>query len=217
VDGYDSKNNLYHINWGWGNANGYYDLDLTNTDKTFAFSQRQEAAVGIQPSTSLTTSLLQVIEGDHSVRTYHKKGDNVSISYKVQNVAGAYYANCNLGVEVKDLNTGTYRTLQLGKLSDASQRISGAKTVYYNLSFDTIAVGTRWMINPIYWYDDPKQYTYIPADEHMRNIQFEVISETDGPTDVTEYFDHRTVVDRSPFVDHRNALPQIAKRFEAHR
>jgi len=196
VDGYDNKNQLYHINWGWASGDGYFDLDLTNTGDSFtAYSESQEATVGIQPRTTLTTSVLKVTGGSNKMNPYYKKGDKLSLSYKVQNIAGESKANCNIGVEVKDLNTGTYRTVLLTTLENLDQRSSSYQYMYYKLSFDTIPVGTRWMVNPIYWNDDPKQYTYIPAEKSMRNLQFEVISTPASPTDISEYFDHRAVVE----------------------
>lgn len=49
LDGYNSAGEV-HINWGWkGGGNGYYDIDLTDTENDF--NQQQSMIIGIMPST----------------------------------------------------------------------------------------------------------------------------------------------------------------------
>lgn len=52
-DGYDTDGSKLHINWGWGGAcNGYYTLDLSIPQIKYAFSNYQEAIIGLAPDTA---------------------------------------------------------------------------------------------------------------------------------------------------------------------
>ena len=49
VDGYNSTDNTYHVNWGWsGYANGYFTLNAFTIDGE-TFNQYQSMVIGIQP------------------------------------------------------------------------------------------------------------------------------------------------------------------------
>ena len=52
-DGYDAKQGLYHMNWGWGGScDGYYALSALNPSNK-AYNTRRRAYVGINPDYKL--------------------------------------------------------------------------------------------------------------------------------------------------------------------
>ena len=62
-DGYDSANDLYHFNWGWGGSyNGWFAMSaLTPYNRNYSF--RKEAVIGIDPTTNVPGDL----NGDGSI------------------------------------------------------------------------------------------------------------------------------------------------------
>lgn len=58
LDGYDSKTNLFHFNFGWGGSgDGYYPVDDSD-DSMGGFSKGQEIVYGIHPNTrNIQTSI----------------------------------------------------------------------------------------------------------------------------------------------------------------
>lgn len=65
VDGYDSTGRV-HINWGWkGSDNGYYDIDLDDTENDF--SRAQSMIIGMQPINSSGIEHTTVASADKAV------------------------------------------------------------------------------------------------------------------------------------------------------
>ena len=63
-DGYNSSNNMFHINWGWGSyCDGYYAIGSLNPasggtggNATYTFNLSNTAIIGIEPNTSFSTT-----------------------------------------------------------------------------------------------------------------------------------------------------------------
>lgn len=50
ADGYRTKDNKYHINWGWtGSYNGWYALSALSPSQGYDYSYHAGATIGIQP------------------------------------------------------------------------------------------------------------------------------------------------------------------------
>jgi len=71
VDGYDSGNSdLFHINWGWWGANGYFSLDnlaFVYEGDYYNFNTQQQALFGICPNPACAPSVVNnnnVLSGD---------------------------------------------------------------------------------------------------------------------------------------------------------
>ena len=84
VDGYDSSNNKYHINWGWsGDYNSYFALNAFNGAGS-TYNQYQQMVIGIQPPSqiprlklSTTTLELECFKGQSVSSTFRLMGMNL--------------------------------------------------------------------------------------------------------------------------------------------
>ena len=84
VDGYDSSNNKYHINWGWsGSYNNYFALNAFNGAGS-TYNQYQQMVIGVQPPTmiprlkvSQRSLSMECFKGQTATATFTLRGSNL--------------------------------------------------------------------------------------------------------------------------------------------
>lgn len=88
VDGYDSSNDTYHINWGWnGRGNGYFALNAF-TYGSYTFGTGQQMVIGIQPPEGYQDPRLQAYPTTLDMQAYIGKPSTAVISLKGTNLTG---------------------------------------------------------------------------------------------------------------------------------
>lgn len=92
VDGYDETGKV-HINWGWlGQANGYYDIDLTETG--LDFNKSQSMIIGIRPpNTANAISLPEKNTSNTGESLYTLDGRRIPATQTQNLRKGIYIAN----------------------------------------------------------------------------------------------------------------------------
>ena len=97
IDGYNSANDRFHLNWGWnGSYDGYFKLDDLNpggSSTNYHFDLFATATIGIEPyadfDTSSVTTVVTGVEGEGSVTgagTYNF-GDTITLTATAGNEA----------------------------------------------------------------------------------------------------------------------------------
>ena len=93
IDGYDTEGKV-HINWGWyGQRNGFYDIDLSETG--IDFNQRQSMVIGIKPieqTTAITD--IDVNKTTENYTIYSLDGRKITTGNTIPNLnKGIYIIN----------------------------------------------------------------------------------------------------------------------------
>lgn len=84
VDGYDSSNNKYHINWGWsGDYNNYFALNAFNGGGS-TYNQYQQMVIGIQPASQIPR--LRVSQKSLSMECFKGQTANAQFTLRGSNL-----------------------------------------------------------------------------------------------------------------------------------
>lgn len=128
-DGYDTDGSKLRINWGWGGAyNGFFTLDLYDSDLDLDFVNHQEAIIGLAPDTA-TVELENIVnlacfyyDGLYGIRpqgpTDIKKGTAIKfdLGWFMNSLNRKVTADLKICLEGKDGNMrqeGWYYTLKI--------------------------------------------------------------------------------------------------------
>ena len=88
VDGYDSTNDTYHVNWGWnGRGNGFFALNAF-TYNDYTFGTGQQMVIGIQPPAGYQNPRLQAYPVTIDMQSYINRTATATISLKGTNLTG---------------------------------------------------------------------------------------------------------------------------------
>ena len=107
VDGYDSSNDTYHINWGWnGRGNGYFALNAF-TYGEYTFGTGQQMVIGIQPPADYQNPRLQAYPLAVDMQCYIHQTATAVIDIKGTNLTGDVTLSLNDADNVFSLDAAT--------------------------------------------------------------------------------------------------------------
>ena len=86
IDGYDSTNDTYHINWGWnGRGNGHFALNAFSY-QDYTFGTGQQMVIGIRPPEGFQEPRLQAYPTTVDMAAYIGKPSTATINFKGTNL-----------------------------------------------------------------------------------------------------------------------------------
>lgn len=120
-DGYD-RNDMFHINWGWGGiCNGYFRVTMVNPYKTTRnrnYSNKLGALIGLQPKDwkdntemsyskeDMSLQFLSITPNDNNFRITLQNGNNSRQTF--DNAIGLFDSELNLVKLISNIDTTTF-------------------------------------------------------------------------------------------------------------
>ena len=166
-DGYNADG-LYHINWGWGQYNGYFSLDNLNerdpdTYSYEAYNYQQSAIIGIRPSADSQTNPVQNLMtiGFYSYPTSAAQGGTMPLDVTIMTKDRAFNGKVGVGVFGSD-EVGTSKPLY--SVTEDFSLTSATDPTYYVLRFNLPVNNSdgTFYLRPVYEGDGVADDTPIP-------------------------------------------------------
>ncbi|MBQ6080650.1 MAG: C10 family peptidase [Muribaculaceae bacterium] len=139
VDGYDSSNNKYHINWGWsGDYNNFFALNAFNGGGS-TYNQYQQMVIGIQPS--IVSPRLKADNKSLSMSCFKNQTSNTRFKLTGRNLEG------NVTLVLNDEN-GVFSIDGTTYAPDADNRIDQTVNVTYSPKAEGVYTATITVSTP---------------------------------------------------------------------
>ena len=146
-NGYD-KNDMFHINWGWGGiCNGYFRVTMVNPYKTTRnrnYSNKLGALIGLQPNgwkentgmsyptEDMSLQFLSINPNENGIRITLQNGYNTKQTF--ENAIAIYDNNLNFVKLISDIDTTTFN------------KNGWSYKTYSSISYENVADGTYKVI-----------------------------------------------------------------------
>lgn len=166
IDGYDSSNGLYYVNWGWGGgSNGWYRLrvmDATGTgiggsSTSDGYANNQGAIFGIRPNDGSAAATNRYLKGQQSLFVrysdsapcgamysyiYNPYSENLHFDYGLAKLNGAGDIQEVFDI-AEDVELGNDRNYSIGYIPDPNYGMEAGNT--YKFAFVSREAGdTEW-------------------------------------------------------------------------